>query len=365
MHPYRALPSTSFWKAAVSETLYWDLSPIENDVKLSPADKVGTLGSCFAQHISRYIARSGLNYFITEPGPDGIARAEAETRNFGVYSARYGNIYTPAQANQLFDRAFGHFVPSDTSWQRDGVFVDPFRPQVEPNGYPSPMLLAQDRESHFGSVRKLFAEADWLVFTLGLTEAWRSREDGSLYPLAPGVAGGEFDPDRHEFVNFGYEEIVDQLTQLIEKVHALNPGAKFIFTVSPVPLIATAERRHVLVSTVASKSILRAAADRLERKFENVFYFPSFEIVTSPAVASRYFEPDLRQVTREGVDHVMRVFRRAFFPPEDVFSSADARAASEMDLGRDDADVICDEEVIEEAAARAGIHSRTADGPAT
>jgi hypothetical protein len=357
MHPYRSLPDTSFWKAAVCETPYWDLSPIENGVKLSAADKVGTLGSCFAQHMSRYIARSGLNYFVTEPAPAGLAKAEAEARNFGVYSARYGNIYTSAQANQLFDRAFGKFVPIDTSWQRNGVLVDPFRPQIEPTGYSSAMELEEDRESHFFSVRRLFAEAEWLVFTLGLTEAWRSREDGSVYPLAPGVAGGEFDPGRYEFVNFGYEDVVDQLTQLVGKVSTLNPGVRFILTVSPVPLIATAERRHVLVSTVASKSILRAAADRLEREFENVFYFPSFEIVTSPAVASRYFEPDLRQVTREGVDHVMRVFRSAFFPAED------ARAAG-MDLGRDDADVICDEEVIEEAAARAGVISRKADAPA-
>ena len=45
------------------------------------------------------------------------------------------------------------------------------------------------------------------MFTLGLTEAWRSRHDGCVFPVAPGVSGGEWSPDDHEFVNSTVEEV--------------------------------------------------------------------------------------------------------------------------------------------------------------
>jgi hypothetical protein len=48
----------------------------------------------------------------------------------------------------------------------------------------------------------MFETLDVLVFTFGLTESWRNRADGAIFPLAPGVAGGEFHGDRYEFVNF-------------------------------------------------------------------------------------------------------------------------------------------------------------------
>ena len=63
----------------------------------------------------------------------------------------------------------------------------------------------------------------------------------------------------------------------------LNPGALVLPTASPVPLIAAFKSRHVLVSTAASKSVLRAAAQVLIDRFNHVDYFPNYEIVTSHA----------------------------------------------------------------------------------
>ena len=40
----------------------------------------------------------------------------------------------------------------------------------------------------------------------------------------------------------------------------MNPKARLVLTVSPVPLAATASGSHVLPATIYSKSVLRAAA---------------------------------------------------------------------------------------------------------
>jgi hypothetical protein len=78
--------------------------------------------------------------------------------------------------------------------------------------------------------------------------------DGAVFPLCPGVLGGTFDKRRHEFVNLDVEDVVADVTAFVSELRAVNPEARVILTVSPVPLIATAEPRHVLVSTIASKS---------------------------------------------------------------------------------------------------------------
>jgi len=88
------------------------------------------------------------------------------------------------------------------------------------------------------------------------------------------------DPAAHEFVNFGVAEIVADMQLFVEKLLGVNPRAKMILTVSPVPLIATYEDRHVLVSNTYSKSVLRVAAEEISKRNPMCDYFPSYEIIT-------------------------------------------------------------------------------------
>lgn len=337
-HPYEGLPDAQFWHRAVSFAPPAGVDPVvRSSVRIEPHQRVATMGSCFAQHLSRHLQRSGLTYFVAEEGP-------AE-RHFGVFSARYGNVYTVAQAVQLLQRAFGELVPDERPWRRpDGRLVDPFRPTVEPDGFADEAALAADRAAHLAAVRRVVAESDVFVFTMGLTEAWRSQVDGCVLGAAPGAAGEPTGDATYEFVNFGIDEVRADLTELCERVRAVNPAVRILLTVSPVPLIATFEDRHVLVSTVASKSILRTAADEVARRFDFVDYFPSYEIISSATSDRDYFEPDRRQVSDLGVAHVMRTFTRhlvagAGMAP--VSSGAVPLAAATQHE-----DVICDEDVV-------------------
>jgi hypothetical protein len=177
---------------------------------------------------------------------------------------------------------------------------------------------------------------------LGLTEAWLSTTDGAVYPIAPGVAGGSFDPQRYVFHNFSYSEVVADLSLFIDKLLLINPTIKIILTVSPVPLIATYENRHVLVSTIHSKSVLCAAAHEIENRYKNVIYFPAYDIITSPLVQGNYFNNDLRTVNSVGVGHVMRLFKEHFLEQSCTFKDDQSIHSN---LISDD--IVCDEECIE------------------
>jgi hypothetical protein len=306
-----------------------------------------TAGSCFAQHISKRLRAGGFHFLLAEQAE--IDEASAQGRGFYDFSARYGNIYTARQLLQLFDRAFGYFQPIERTWPRlQGGFCDPFRPRIEPDGFADARAAIADMQSHLSAVRRMFRELDVFVFTLGLTECWISRLDGAAYPVAPGVAGGHHDPAKHAFVNFGVLDVVSDLDAFRSKLTLVNPRARVLLTGSPVPLVATREDQHVLVSSTYSKSVLRVAAAEVVARHSHVEYFPSYEIITGPHARGDYFGPDRRSVTDAGVDHVMRVFMArmtAAATPEPVLSIPDEKrnqAYVDMELA---ADTACDEEL--------------------
>lgn len=126
--------------------------------------------------------------------------------------------------------------------------------------------------------------------------------------MCPGTVAGEFDEKHHEFINQGFVKIKSDLSEAIKLMKELNPRLKFILTVSPVPLTATKSGKHVVVATMASKSVLRAVADQLVTHRANVDYFPSYEIINSPIFKGAFFEPNQRSVNPYGVNFVMDHF---------------------------------------------------------
>jgi hypothetical protein len=349
MNPYRDRPAHTYWKNAMTDHAGSGVDPVVSvPFLIGPRTAVATAGSCFAQHISRTLVAQGFRYLVTETyhGDDG-----AVDENYGVFPARFGNLYTSRQLLQLFHEAYGLRQPDVDNWiGKDGEVIDPFRPRIQAGGFRSVELLRADRERHLRAVRRMFERCEVFIFTLGLTETWL-MPDGSALPLAPGVVTGQ-DWGSH-FHNFCAAEVTADLEMFLEGFSEINPRAKVILTVSPVSLIATFEDRHVLVSTIASKSILRAAADDVCRRHGHVAYFPSYEIIVGPQTAAQYYAPDLREVTREGVSYVMSVFSRHYLatnasapPPERP--AAAAAELSDQDRARLEilAAVVCDEEAM-------------------
>jgi hypothetical protein len=340
-HPYTIRKDYSFWKKAISTVRKVDVDPVVTSIfNITKGDKIATAGSCFAQHIANRLSNSGFNYFVTETPPQNLTSVEATVENYGVFSARFGNVYTTRQMLQLFDRAFGNFTPNLEKWQRpDGKYVDQFRPQISKHGYEFHNEVISEQNQHLKQVKRMFQELDVFVFTLGLTEAWMNIDDGSILPIAPGVIAGDFGINKYKFVNFTKDEVAEDLKLFLSKLNEVNKKARVLLTVSPVPLMATYEDRHVLVSTTISKAILRVVAEEISKSHDNVTYFPSYEIITGNFNQGTYFEDDLREVNSEGVDHVMKLFLKHC--TTEVSSRIDSAETEELN------DIVCDEEVLD------------------
>jgi hypothetical protein len=308
MNPYENLPDKAFWKLAVASKSMFDISDLwKPKFQITPHDKVSTFGSCFAQHIGNALKARGFNWFISENPPIGCSKFIAKKYNYGIFTARTGNIYTTSLLKQWVEWSLGEKAIPDEVWSKNDRYYDPFRPRIEPNGFETINELKMSQEQTLKSFRRSIEESKYFVFTLGLTESWFNKDGGYEYPMCPGTIAGEFDQNKHQFINQKYEQIKNNLVETIELMKKVNPQLRFILTVSPVPLTATKSGNHVAVATMASKSILRAVTEELMSHVD-VDYFPSYEIINSPIFKGTFFEPNQRSVNPYGVKFVMDNF---------------------------------------------------------
>lgn len=346
MNPYKSLPNRSFWRPSVADLSPFDIQDLwKPKFKLDENTRVITYGSCFAQHIGRALKERDFGWHAVEKGPPGFPEELLKSYNYEVFSSRTGNIYTTSLLRQWCDWASGAGKPPAEYWQKDGRFIDPFRPNIEPQGFASLDEMRQSRQHAIRCFARSIREADVFVFTLGLTESWFNRSDGYEYPICPGTLGGEFDKNVHQFFNQDYGFVLDNLNKAITIIRELNPSIRFLLTVSPVPLVATNSGEHVLVATMHSKSVLRAVAGHLANTDETVDYFPSYEVINSPVFKGMFFEPNMRSVNPKGVNFVMSHFFAGLGDDGRQANKNKTKAISDEALDVD-SELVCEEELL-------------------
>jgi GSCFA family len=327
--PFQNLPSSAFWKLAVAQRVGLAMPDIwQAKHRLGSYSRIAALGSCFAQHISRALRARGLHCLDFEPAPADLSSVAASAQGYAMFAFRAGNIYTAAMLRQWLEWAIGvrpvdqeFWVGSASSTSlRNAVsgssataprYFDPVRVSVPFDGFASLALAQEARRYSLHCLRQLLLQMTDFVFTLGLTEAWRNRHSGLVYASCPGTQAGEFDPDIHEFVNYRFAQVYDDLQNCLVMLRAVNPALRVLFTVSPVPLTATASGQHVLLASTQAKSVLRAVAGQLATEHDYVDYFPSYELISAAPFEGAHYLPNGRSVSGSGVAFVMQHFFQA------------------------------------------------------
>jgi hypothetical protein len=302
-HPYEQIPRYSRWKQGVNEGI--DSRDLVAGLRfrgLREDDRVFSAGSCFASNVIPYLEKAGIAYVRTERRPHSFS-AFKDGLGYEKFSARFGNIYTSRQFLQLLLRCTGQWAPAEDRWRTPAGLIDPFRPGLR-------YLAGSDQEfdaltrSHLSATKEAIENATVVIFTLGLTEAWRAT-DGAVFPVCPGTVAGEFDATKHFFLNLSTAQVTEDLLECHAEIVKLNANARFVLTVSPVPLTATATGKHVVVASLESKAVLRVAVANAQAADGEIEYFPAYELLMGWQTPPGSWDADMRSVTAAGLDNVM------------------------------------------------------------
>ncbi|MFB2685943.1 GSCFA domain-containing protein [Shewanella mangrovisoli] len=294
--PYDSSRDEIFWRTAVANirTGLDSFNMLTPKLNIEPHHRISSAGSCFAQHIGNWLTQNNYSYNRSQLNLDEVS------------SFAFGNIYTPRSLLQWFvcsdDELSQHSVYFEALSSR---YYDLLLPRAAEAGYQSLDELLAFRMLVMEETRAQLAQSDCFIFTLGLIETWVDC-NGICYPSCPGVKVGEYDPEKYQLKVFNYQEIFSDLSELFQQIKAVNPDIRFVLTVSPVPLTATATDDHVLVANGYSKSVLRAVAGAFSQGRDDVSYFPSFELITTPLPGDFRYLDNRRTISEKGVGYVMR-----------------------------------------------------------
>ncbi|MCW8863855.1 MAG: GSCFA domain-containing protein [Colwellia sp.] len=270
---------------------------------------IGSAGSCFAFEIAKYFQQEGYNYVITERNDNPYSGMQVDGYTPGdtiaKFCANYGILFNTPSFCQLAEKAFGLrtfnklLIKSDT-----GCLLDPYRENV---AFNSQQAYLADYEQHVEAVKQAFLQCQVFVVTLGLNECWQLA-DGTVMSRNP--RENMYHLVKHKTLSV--EENVANIQRFFDIIKQHNPDFKLIISVSPIPFLATgrADEQHIISANCHSKAVLRVAADQLVSNNKDIYYLPSYELVTE--CVEDAWETDTRHVKSTTVAQVVAMFKEIF-----------------------------------------------------
>jgi len=315
----RVNPRAVFWPdptcddptyPASGRSLYTELPFARKIPLIDRTTRVVSAGSCFATEIAHALQKNAYNYLVKEPNKGLPGSYEfLDAGELPNSSAAWGIIFNTPSFRQLVEKAFEIRALPKVLWTQPVHgklrYLDPFRENI---AFESPEAFEANYPEHLRAAREALLEMDVFVITLGLNEVWYFKADGAVFSRSPWRTAPSLVGHRTLTV----EENVDDLVRMNEILRAHNPKVNIICTLSPIALHATfrGDEQHVVTANAHSKAVLRVAAEEFAKRYGNVHYFPSYEVVTTST--EKPWLPDQRHVSPRAVENAMALFHQMF-----------------------------------------------------
>jgi len=253
-------------------------------------DKILLIGSCFTEHIGNSLEE--LKFSVLQ-NPNGILfdpRSVSQSLVSYIENKQY-NENDFFQLNEIWHSWRHHSRFSNTNLNEAVRIVN----------------TSQQMAHQF------LKQADWIIVTLGSSFSYQLTEQaanagGDQREAGAGVANCHRAPaqwfNKHLMT---VDEIILNLDEALRQLFQLNPGLNIVFTVSPVRHI-----RDGVVDNNRSKARLIEVVHQLVSKYDNLNYFPAYELVIDVLRDYRFFDTDLVHPNYMATEFVLEKFAESF-----------------------------------------------------
>ncbi|WP_235297553.1 GSCFA domain-containing protein [Portibacter marinus] len=247
-----------------------ELKNYESKEIIDYSKKILCIGSCFAEHLHRYLIQMKFKSYLNPCGItyNPISMAESIYYYLGQVKVKQEDIFE------------NHGIYAHYDFHSD--FSGLSRTEVSEK-----IKLKQKEASNFGT-------PDVLILSLGTAFTYFLLNSDEAVNNCHKVPQKNFVKKR-----LSVHEVVEVLHRGIKEMKALNNEMDIIVTVSPVRHL-----RDGMIENNLSKSTLLLAASQLD----GVTYFPSYELLLDDLRDYRYFRDDMVHPTKKAIDYILNFF---------------------------------------------------------
>lgn len=247
---------------------------------ISYNSNIFSIGSCFATNVGNKL----------------------EVCKFKICNNPFGVIFNHASILNCLNPLLEHTANSECDIiERDGLWHS-WNLHSSFSSATKDELLHSIENVHLIAQKKLL-QANVLLITLGTSWIYRLKTSGEVVANCH-----KFPEDLFIRERVTTKQIVTDFSEFLHKIQTVNPELEIIFTVSPIRHWKDGAHENQL-----SKSILLLAVDELGRKFSNVHYFPSYEIVLDELRDYRFYTEDMIHPNKTAIDYIWKRFSETYF----------------------------------------------------
>jgi hypothetical protein len=257
-------------------TFYIDPSPY----KVSYADRVMFIGSCFASSIGEHMEAGKMDVMINPTG----------------------TVYNPVSVCNTLDTitARRKFIKDDLHFH-DGMWLSFFH-------YTE--FSSEDPEKALEKINSKLIEASdflnksaFLFITFGTARIYRWKKTGLIVSNCHKIPSSRFSSEL-----LSVDEIVDLWTKQLNRLNSLFPQLKVVFTISPVRHWKDGAHGNQI-----SKSVLFLAVEELLNHSSHPQYFPAYELVMDDLRDYRFYSDDMLHPSSATINYIWNAFSGSYF----------------------------------------------------
>lgn len=227
------------------------------------------------------------------------------------------NYYNTFTVLQEMLRAFGYLdLEKDDHWSvKDNIWNSGERIAQDPYKRLTFGRTLNDLKEGLSRVNKVIDDgvmnADAFIFTFGMAEVFKNKNNNLVVAQKPLYMGGGGDAESEVYLS-SFKENKDNVQKLVDIIRTEKENnAKIFLSVSPVPLERTFSGKDVYIANSAGKSLLRTVLEEVSRENNDVYYFPSWDLIHALG-ADAFISEDGRHVKSSVVEYMVECFVRSY-----------------------------------------------------